>query len=113
MFICYDKHVYFKYNMCLGLSPGMDKLGSTHGTPGWSDADYYVPESRIDRRFIFILLPKCIINGFLMAAINAVFNIFPKCKQTGCKSTWRKIQSSGLATQYGNDIEFGLKLRCL
>ncbi|KAL4127434.1 hypothetical protein QTP88_011605 [Uroleucon formosanum] len=51
------------------------------------------------------LLPKCIINDFEKAAINAVSNIFPE-------SFWRKIQSSGLATHYGNDIEFALKLRC-
>lgn len=64
------------------------------------------------------LLPKCIINDFEKAAINAVSNIFPECEQTGCffhlgQSIWRKIQSSGLATHYGNDIEFALKLRCL
>ncbi|KAL4135615.1 hypothetical protein QTP88_007213 [Uroleucon formosanum] len=52
------------------------------------------------------------------AAINAVSNIFPECEQTGCffhlgQSIWRKIQSSGLATHYGNDIAFALKLRCL
>ncbi|KAL4143748.1 hypothetical protein QTP88_006039 [Uroleucon formosanum] len=66
----------------------------------------------------YVLLPKCIINDFEKAAINAVSNIFPECEQTGCfshlgQSIWRKIQSSGLATHYGNDIEFALKLRCL
>ncbi|KAL4136166.1 hypothetical protein QTP88_007730 [Uroleucon formosanum] len=64
------------------------------------------------------LLPKCIINDFEKAAINAVSNIFPECEQTGCffhlgQSIRRKIQSSGLVTHYGNDIEFALKLRCL
>ncbi|KAL4119402.1 hypothetical protein QTP88_012211 [Uroleucon formosanum] len=58
------------------------------------------------------LLPKCIINDFEKAAINAVSNIFPEFEQTGCfshlgQNIWRKIQSSGLATHYGNDIENG------
>jgi hypothetical protein len=46
----------------------------------------------------------------------AVSNIFPQCIQKGCffhsgQNLWRKIQSCGLATQYGSVEDFSLKLR--
>jgi hypothetical protein len=64
----------------------------------------------------FELNPKCIITYFKKAAINAVSNIFPQCIQKGYffylgKNVWRKIQSIGLAIQYGSDEDFSVKLR--
>jgi hypothetical protein len=64
----------------------------------------------------FELDPKCTITDFEKAAINAVSNIFPQCIQKSCffhlgQNLWRKIQSCGLATQYGSDEDFSLKLR--
>ncbi|XP_060878493.1 uncharacterized protein LOC132950896 [Metopolophium dirhodum] len=52
--------------------------------------------------FGFDVSPKCIITDFEKAAINAA-----------CQNIWRKIQSSGLATKYGENEEFSLQLRCM
>jgi len=68
--------------------------------------------------FGFDVSPKCIITDFEKAAINAAFKVFPECQQKGCffhlgQNIWRKIQSSGLATKYGENEEFSLQLRCM
>lgn len=72
----------------------------------------------ISDNYGFELNPKCIITDFEKAAINAVSQIFPQCIQKGCffhlgQNIWRKIQSCGLATQYGNDENFSFKLRII
>jgi hypothetical protein len=64
----------------------------------------------------FELNSKCIITDFEKATINAVSNIFLQYIQKGCifhlgKNLWRKIQSCRLATQYGSDEDFNLKLQ--
>jgi len=68
--------------------------------------------------FGFDVSSKCIITDFKKAAINAACKVFPECQQKGCffhlgQNIWRKIQSSGLATKYGENEEFSLQLRCM
>lgn len=62
--------------------------------------------------------PSLIITDFEKAAINAAQNEFPETLHKGCffhlcQNLWRKIQASGLATQYGSDEDFSIKLRYL
>ena len=65
-----------------------------------------------------ILQPSTILTDFELASINASRQIFPNVENKGCffhlgQSGWRKIQSCGLATRYGNDEQFSLMLRHL
>jgi hypothetical protein len=65
-----------------------------------------------------ILQPSIILTDFELASINASRHVFPNAENKGCffhlgQSGWRKIQSCGLATRYGNDEEFSLMLRHL
>src|SRR5579884_2030552 len=62
------------------------------------------------------LQPSVIITDFELASINASCQVFPDIDNKGCffhlcQSGWRKIQSCGLATRYGNDEHFSLMLR--
>jgi hypothetical protein len=64
------------------------------------------------------LSPAYIITDFEQAAINASKYEFPTVINKGCffhlgQSGWRKIQSCGLAIQYGHDENFSLMLRHL
>jgi hypothetical protein len=64
------------------------------------------------------LQPSTILTDFELASINASRQIFPNVENKGCffhlgQSGWRKIQSCGLATRYGNDEQFSLMLRHL
>ncbi|POG73192.1 hypothetical protein GLOIN_2v1454966, partial [Rhizophagus irregularis DAOM 181602=DAOM 197198] len=59
-----------------------------------------------------------VITDFKQASINALRHVFPNIRNKGCffhlgQSGWRKIQSCGLATRYGNDEHFSLMLRHL
>ena len=52
---------------------------------------------------------------FELASINASHQIFPNVENKGCffhlgQSGWRKIQSCGLVTRYGNDEQFSSML---
>ncbi|CAB4418896.1 unnamed protein product [Rhizophagus irregularis] len=63
-----------------------------------------------------MLAPPMIITDFEQAAINAAQVEFPGSVHKGCffhlcQSFWRKIQSLGLASEYGNSEEFSIKLR--
>jgi hypothetical protein len=62
------------------------------------------------------LSPPIIITDFEQAVINAVQSEFPDSIHKGCffhlcQSLWRKIQSEGLANEYGTDEDFSIKLR--
>uniref|UniRef100_U9SZL2 MULE transposase domain-containing protein n=2 Tax=Rhizophagus irregularis (strain DAOM 181602 / DAOM 197198 / MUCL 43194) TaxID=747089 RepID=U9SZL2_RHIID len=64
------------------------------------------------------LQPSVVITDFKQASINALRHVFPNIRNKGCffhlgQSGWRKIQSCGLATRYGNDEHFSLMLRHL
>ncbi|XP_063795833.1 nicotinamide/nicotinic acid mononucleotide adenylyltransferase 2 isoform X1 [Pseudophryne corroboree] len=64
------------------------------------------------------LAPQYILTDFELAAINAVKSEFGgsthKCSSFHLeKYIWRSIQCSGLATEYGENGEFALKLRLL
>ncbi len=64
------------------------------------------------------LQPSIILTDFELASINASRHVFPNVENKGCffhlgQSGWRKIQSYGLATRYGNDEQFSLMLRHL
>ncbi|KAI2796342.1 hypothetical protein BLOT_015794 [Blomia tropicalis] len=64
------------------------------------------------------LAPQFIIADFEQAAITAARRVFPMATINGCyfhfgQSIWRKIQDTGLATRYGTDIEFAIRLRML
>jgi hypothetical protein len=64
------------------------------------------------------LQPSIILTDFELASINASHHVFPNVENKGCffhlgQSGWRKIQSCGLATRYGNDEQFSLMLRHL
>ncbi|PKC05516.1 hypothetical protein RhiirA5_420830 [Rhizophagus irregularis] len=64
------------------------------------------------------LSPPIIITDFEQAVINATQSEFPDSIHKGCffhfcQNIWRKIQSEGLAIEYGNDEDFSLKLRHL
>ena len=64
------------------------------------------------------LQPSIIITDFELASINASRYVFPNVENKGCffhlcQSGWRKIQSCGLATRYGDDEQFSLMLRHL
>ena len=66
----------------------------------------------------FDLQPSVILTDFEQASINASHQVFPNVHNKGCffhlgQSGWRKIQSCGLATRYGNDEQFSLMLRQL
>ncbi|KAL4089079.1 hypothetical protein QTP88_024152 [Uroleucon formosanum] len=75
-----------------------------------------IPNTFIGNNYGYYLNPACIITDFEKAAINAIHNIFPECVQKGCffnlaQNVWRKIQPSGLATEYDTDEHFSLQLR--
>jgi hypothetical protein len=64
------------------------------------------------------LRPSIILTDFELASINASRHVFSNVENKGCffhlgQSVWRKIQSCGLATRYGNDEQFSLMLRHL
>jgi len=64
------------------------------------------------------LQPSIILTDFELASINASRHVFPNVENKGCffhlcQSGWRKIQSCGLATRYGDDEQFSLILRHL
>ncbi|GBC04298.1 hypothetical protein RclHR1_00560025 [Rhizophagus clarus] len=64
------------------------------------------------------LRPSTIITNFEKASINASHHEFPSVNNKGCffhlsQSGWRKIQESGLASQYGTDEHLSLMLRHL
>ena len=57
-----------------------------------------------------------IITDFEQAAIKAARVEFPNSNNKGCffhfcQNLWRKIQSEGLANEYGNNEDFSIKLR--
>src|SRR6202012_3906400 len=59
------------------------------------------------------LRPSTIITDFEKASINASHHEFPGVNNKGCffhlsQSGWRKIQESGLASQYGTDEHLSL-----
>src|SRR6266511_6001895 len=61
------------------------------------------------------LQPSIILTDFELASINASRHVFPNVENKGYffylgHSGWRKIQSYGLATRYGNDEQFSLML---
>src|SRR6266542_3989816 len=65
-----------------------------------------------------ILNPPLIPTDFEQAAINAAQNEFPEslhkcCFLHLCQNLWKKIQTSGLAVEYGNNEDFSIKLRHL
>ena len=67
---------------------------------------------------ILNLLPPIIITDFEQAVINATRSEFPDSIHKGCffhlcQNLWRKIQSEGLAIEYGNNEDFSIKLRYL
>ncbi|CAG8806150.1 3888_t:CDS:2, partial [Cetraspora pellucida] len=60
-------------------------------------------------------MPTRIITDFELTPINTSHHKFPNAVQKGCyfylcQSRWCKIQENGLATQYGNDIQFSLMI---
>ena len=62
------------------------------------------------------LKPDFVITDFEMAAINAVKSEFPGVQNKGCffhlgQSVYRKIQSLQLASRYGTDEDFSIKIR--
>src|SRR5438132_4762905 len=62
------------------------------------------------------LQPQFIMTDFEQAAINAANTKFQGAQNKGClfhlaQSVYRKIQSFGLATQYGTDENFSLSIR--
>lgn len=62
------------------------------------------------------LSPPIIITDFEQAVINATQYEFPDSIHKGCffhlcQNLWRKIQSEGLANEYGSNEEFSIKLR--
>ncbi|PKY57294.1 hypothetical protein RhiirA4_331280 [Rhizophagus irregularis] len=64
------------------------------------------------------LQPSVILTDFEQASIIASHLVFPSIRNKGCffhlgQSGWRKIQSLGLATRYGDDEQFSLMLRHL
>jgi len=62
------------------------------------------------------LSPTWILTDFEQAAIKSSRTEFPGIKNKACffhlsQSAWRKVQGSGLATLYGSDESFSLKIR--
>lgn len=62
------------------------------------------------------LKPDFVITDFEMAAINAVKFEFPGVQNKGCffhlgQSVYRKIQNLQLASRYGTDEDFSIKIR--
>ena len=62
--------------------------------------------------------PPIIITDFEQAVINATKSEFSDFIHKGCffhfyQNLWRKIQSEGLASEYGNNEDFSIKLRHL
>ena len=62
------------------------------------------------------LSPPMILTDFEQAAINATHSEFPESINKGCffhlcQNLWKKIQALGLATEYGNNEDFSLKMR--
>lgn len=60
--------------------------------------------------------PKFIVTDFEIGAINAFKKEYPNAKEKCCffhlrQIIYRKIQKLGLATKYGEDIEFSLQVR--
>ena len=69
----------------------------------------------VDRKDIE-LKPDFVITDFEMAAINAVKSEFPGVQNKGCffhlgQSVYRKIQNLQLASRYGTDEDFSIKIR--
>lgn len=63
-----------------------------------------------------VLNPAHIVTDFELAVINVIKIEFPDATHNGClfhfgQNIWRKIQSCHLATKYGKDSDFSLKLR--
>ncbi|PKK56915.1 hypothetical protein RhiirC2_631230, partial [Rhizophagus irregularis] len=61
------------------------------------------------------LQPSVILTDFEQASIIASRLVFPRIRNKGCffhlgQSGWRKIQSLGLATRYGDNEQFSLML---
>ncbi|KAL0895896.1 hypothetical protein ABMA27_011914 [Loxostege sticticalis] len=66
--------------------------------------------------FQYDLKPQHIITDFEISMINVIRIKFPDANHSGCffhlaQNVWRHIQKSGLASRYGNDSTFSLKLR--
>ncbi|XP_028166393.1 uncharacterized protein LOC114357115 [Ostrinia furnacalis] len=64
------------------------------------------------------LNPRHIVTDFEIAIINIIRIDFPDAHHQGClfhlgQNVWRQIQRSGLASRYGSDSDFSLKLRHL
>jgi hypothetical protein len=62
------------------------------------------------------LQPQFILTDFEKAAINAIHAEFQNAQNKGClfhlaQNVFRKVQHSGLATQYGTDENFSLLIR--
>lgn len=62
------------------------------------------------------LLPQRVTVDFELAAINAIKKLFPQSETLGCffhlqQNYWKKIQSVGLQTRYGNDADFAASIR--
>ncbi|KAL0860065.1 hypothetical protein ABMA27_010380 [Loxostege sticticalis] len=77
---------------------------------------YCLLTDKAEESYMYDLKPQHIITDFEISMINVIRIKFPDANHSGCffhlaQNVWRHIQKSGLASRYGNDSTFALKLR--
>lgn len=80
--------------------------------------EFFYELCNISVNFKINLQPERIISDFEKASVLAAREFFPSANFKGCffhfgKIIWRKIQSEGMATKYGNDEHFSKNMRML